>query len=98
MQGEDQQQALEILARWLSDEMKKFATSDLAKKQDAKQWKGLINPDYAPIQTDGVSCGIFVLYSVYFLELGRRMNFTQADVPRLRRRNLAFLFRNKLAD
>jgi len=96
--GSDNTKVLDILRRWLIDEMKLDNSDDEVQKLDIASWDSIINPTYAPIQMDNASCGIFMMYTADYLELGKRVDFSQDEIPILRKRVALFLNRGSLAD
>lgn len=79
-----------VLRQWLNDEVRETEGTAMVEKLGIDSWKSVINP-FTPRQTDGSSCGIFMLYTAYLLELGRIPTFSQADVNTLRKRTALFL-------
>jgi len=96
--GRDNQEVLETLRRWLIDEIKFNYNDAEVRKFDIAPWNIVINPTYAPRQTDNASCGIFMMYTADYLELGKKVDFSQDEIPILRRRTALFLSSGRLAD
>lgn len=93
---DDENLVLENLFRWFLDELLTKTDMRSERLSRIESWKFIINPPYAPRQSDSESCGIFVLYSADFLELDLKNSFFQKDVPVLRQRTSLFLSRNRL--
>ena len=73
------------LRRWLMDELTDKYTADVVRLQEVRSWEVVINPPYVERQTDGGSCGMFVLALAEHLELGEVPAITQGDIPALRK-------------
>jgi len=87
---------LEYLRNWLKDVVTDQYSKERAMSLELCEWKTVVNPPYIPEQLDGNSCGIFLLALVDYLELGKCPDFTQADVPVLRKRAAIALRRGAL--
>lgn len=74
------------LRRWLADEVGDKYGEETMKRLDIGSWKTVENPCYMPHQTDSDSCGMFCLGLAERLELGLLPDFTQNDIPILRKR------------
>lgn len=84
------------LGRWLKDEIAEWEPGARLKFEDVDAWKRVTNPAWMPRQTDEVSCGLFMLYNAYFLELGKEPGFSENDVDVLRGRTALFFDRGAL--
>jgi len=81
-----------ILRRWLRDEVSARLGSDLASRWNVEDWRTDLDTPL-PRQTDGGSCGVFVLAAADCFALGTPLSFTQRDVRTLRTRiSLALFF------
>jgi len=98
MHGADNYQVLSVLQAWFGDELKSNNSLAALARQNVSEWPRIVNPHFVPRQTDSGSCGIFMLYLADYLELGRKLDFSQEHMPILRKRMLFFLARNRLAD
>ena len=78
----DHENILPCICRWVHDEVRDKDLLD-ASVQGVEEWGCAINPPYGPMQVDHHACGIFVLYYIYFLELGVKPEFTHGDVRTL---------------
>lgn len=85
------------LRQWLKDELRETEGAAVVDKFDVDSWKSVNNP-FRLRQTDGSSCGIFMLYTAYFLELGKAPAFSQEDIRIIRKRTALFLKRGALPD
>lgn len=93
----DRRGVIPTLRRWFVDEVvDKYGTS-VSTSMDISNWRTVLNPPYVPRQTDGVSCGMFMMQLAHDMELGRRPDFNQDDIPLLRKRAALALYRGKLA-
>ena len=84
LQKEDTTGVIPTLRRWLLDELTDKYTADVVRLQEVASWKVVINPPYVGTQTDGGSCGMFVLAHADHLERCQVPAFTQEDIPALR--------------
>ena len=84
LQKGDTTGVIPTLRRWLLDELTDKYTADVVRLQEVPSWEVVINPPYVGTQTDGGSCGMFVLALADHLELGQVPAITQADIPALR--------------
>lgn len=91
MLGRDCDEAIEVLKKWLYDEVVDKINEETAKKMNINHWRCVINPTYLPQQGDGGSCGVFSLYLAEYLERGERPDFTQKDIFTMRQRTVLFL-------
>lgn len=66
--------------------------------EEARDWKREINPDFMPLQHDGSSCGVLILYVGECLAQGVRPNITQHHISILRKRAALYLSRGKVPD
>ena len=94
----DKHDVLLILKRWLIDEIKAKNGAEAVREMGISEWDFVENPENMPHQTDGGSCGVFVLYNADYLELGQDIGFKQQHVRVLRKRTAIFLKKNRLAD
>lgn len=86
------------LRRWLKEAIGDTMGSTAVAEMDIDSWTSVNNPSYTPKQSDSSACGIFILYLAYYLELGKRPEFSQNDVGTLRERTALFLNQGKLPD
>ena len=77
---------LKKLRRWLSDEVTAKYGEEATKRLEIENWTTVQNPEHMPRQTDCDSCGMFCLGLAERLELGQPWDFTQADIPLMRKR------------
>jgi len=76
---------LRNLARWLADESKDKRKG--AKVVDkCSEWPMLDTPEAVPKQANVVDCGVFAMRYAGTVALGLPANFTQSDIPVIRRR------------
>lgn len=94
----DKHGVLGFLMKWLSDEVREKYGDKIGNEMCIPSWKKVENPKFVPEQLDDGSCGVFVMYIADHLELCRNIEFTQEDIPILRKRTAFFLSRNRLAD
>ncbi len=93
----DTSNVLDTLQDWLADPLRDNHLGKVRHTTDLSQWTKIIKPSYVPKQKDDSSSGISMSYLADYLELGRRIDFTQKDIEILRMRTLFFLKRNRLA-
>lgn len=98
MMGSVVMNSVDILKRWLFDEVCDKASHDAANNMGVERWRIIINPNYLPRQHDTGSCGIFTLYIAEYLERGVKPDFTQRDIFVLRQRTVLFLRHGKLPE
>lgn len=91
----DHENTLPCIRRWVQDEVRDKGLLD-ASVQGVEEWGCVVNPPYVPTQEDHHACGIFVLYYIYFLELGIKPEFTHGDVRTLRVRTGLYLKQGKI--
>ena len=84
LQRGDETGVIPTLRRWLIDELTDKYTGDVVRLQEVPSWEVVINPPFVGKQTDGGSCGMFVLALADLLELGEVPVITQGDIPSLR--------------
>jgi len=82
---------VDLLRRWLRDEVAARLGSDVAASWMVEGWETDVDSS-RPRQTDGGSCGVFALAAADCFALGRPLLFSQSDVPTLRRRLALALF------
>lgn len=85
LRGEDRASVMPLLQRWLQDEVSTRLGADVAEQWGIQNWPTVTESSW-PLQTDGGSCGVFVLAAADCLSTGAPVSFTQADVPVLRNR------------
>lgn len=88
----------DTLRRWLRDEIKEWGSGMEMNIDDIDKWGRVTNPEFMPKQKDGASCGLFMLYMAYFLELGQVPIYAQSDMDVLRGRTAMFLKKGMLPD
>ena len=96
--GEDSMNVLQTLKLWLIDETKDKYSIEEADFMGIESWPCIFNPPYMALQTDTGSCGIFAMYTADYLELGKKIDFSQSQIPVLRQRMALFLYRNRIAN
>ena len=74
------------LRRWFADEVTDKYGDEFMRSLEIGTWKTVVNPTGTPRQTDADSCGMFCLALAERCELGRSPDFSQADMPVLRKR------------
>lgn len=83
------------LMRWLADEVAARLGAAAAERWAVHEWS--IESDMGmPRQTDGGSCGVFVLGAADCFSLGVRPEFEQAHIPVLRQRIMQALLKDTL--
>jgi sentrin-specific protease 1 len=75
------EECLTRFAEWIDDEAKRQKRDVL----DANTWLQVYPPNI-PQQNNGYDCGVFVLMYADWIARGHPFNFTQDDIPFLRRR------------
>lgn len=98
MNRKDTADVIPTLQRWLIDEVRSKIGDDVVKHLDIINWKYAVNPLFTPQQKDGGSCGVFTLYLADYLELGKKPDYSQKHIARLRQRAVLFLKNGKLPD
>jgi len=89
---EDSRGAVPVLKCWLHDELTTRLGHSVSAEWGVAGWRVVLDPDL-PRQTDGGSCGIFVLAAADCFSLGAPLRFSQDNIGALRRRiALALLF------
>ena len=81
--------------RWLSDEVAACLGEDVARAWGIEDWEGVIDIGL-PRQSDGGSCGVFVLAAADCFALGAPLCFGQADMHVLRQHMSAVLYVDSL--
>ena len=79
-------------------EMKFNNTIERTEKFDISSLNCILNPAFAPRQIDNASCGIFMMYTADYLELGKKPDFSRDHASILRKRTALFLNRGQLPD
>ena len=97
LHGGDTDGVLERLREWLTHEVTDKYGMEKAKSMNICAWRSVHNPPYTPRQRDGESCGVFMVMLADYLELGKRPDFTQADIRTLRERAAISLYRGVLS-
>lgn len=87
---------VKTLRRWLRDDVTDKYGEDVMRRLGIESWKVVENPEHLPRQTDTDSCGMFCLGLAERWELGRHPNFTQDDIPLLRKRAALALYTGAL--
>jgi len=95
MHGVGAAHVLETARRWLSDEVTARLGEDVARAWEMESWDCVMDIGL-PRQTDGGSCGVFVLAAADCFSLGAPLCFCQADIPVLRQRISAVLYVDSL--
>jgi len=88
--GSDERFVVAPLQKWLADEVAARLGADAARQWAVPEWCIECYVDM-PRQTDGGSCGVFVLGAADSFSLGMCPDFEQADAPVLRQRILQAL-------
>ncbi|CDF34876.1 unnamed protein product [Chondrus crispus] len=96
--GKERHGIFSALGRWLKDEIAEWEPGARLEFEDVNAWKRVTNPAWMPRQTDEVSCGLFMLYNAYFLELGKEPSFSENDMDVLRGRTALFFDRGALPE
>lgn len=96
--GPDCLDSLNVLRRWLKDEVEDKCGEEKAEQLNIDSWTSKVNPAYVPKQLDDGSCGIFAIYIAEFLERGIKPNFTQQNIRALRQRTALFLINCRLPE
>lgn len=94
--GRDDNNALDTLKTWLTDEVNDKIGKDRADEMRISEWRIIVNPTYLPRQRDSGSCGIFALYMAEYLERGVQPDFESHHIQTLRQRTVLFLKRGEL--
>jgi len=81
--------------RWLSDEVAARLRREVARSWEMEVWEGEMDLGL-PRQSDGGSCGVFVLAAADCFSLGAPLSFGQVDMPVLRQRLSAVLYVHSL--
>jgi len=88
---EDSRGTVPVLKQWLHQEVDARLGHDVAVEWDVAHWRVVL--DFGlPRQTDGGSCGLFVLAAADCFSLGVPMLFSQASIGAVRRRITLALF------
>jgi len=95
MNGVGAAHVLATARRWLSDEVSAALGEEVARAWGIEDWEGVMDIGL-PRQSDGGSCGVFVLAAADCFSLGAPLCFGQADIPVLRQRISAALFVDSL--
>jgi len=95
MHGVGAAHVLATVRRWLSDEVSARLGEDVARAWGIEDWDGVMDIGL-PRQSDGGSCGVFVLAAADCFSLGAPLCFGQADMPVLRQRMSTVLYVDSL--
>jgi len=76
---------LPVVRRWLRDEVAARLGGDVVDGWEIDDWAGVMDVGL-PQQSDGGSCGVFVMAAADCFALGAPLSFAQADMPVLRQR------------
>ena len=95
MHGVGAAHVLATARRWLSDEVAARLGKDVARAWEIEVWEGEMDLGL-PRQSDGGSCGVFVLAAADCFSLGAPLCFGQEDIPVLRQRLSAVLYVDSL--
>jgi len=87
----DRNGVVNILRRWLSEEVRFRLGADLVGRWDIEKWAMRADPSW-PRQTDAGSCGVFALMAADCFSLGAPLLFRQHDMRTLRERTAIDLF------
>ena len=82
---------VDVLRRWLRDEVAARLGGDAVKSWNVGEWATDLDSS-RPRQADAGSCGVFVLAAADCFALGAPLLFSQKDVPTLRQRIALALF------
>jgi len=95
MHGVGAARVLATARRWLLDEVSARLGEDVAREWGIEDWEGVMDIGL-PRQSDGGSCGVFVLAAADCFSLGAPLCFGQADMPVLRQRMSVVLYVDEL--
>ena len=76
---------LQVVRRWLRDEVAARLGEDAVRGWEIEEWAGVMDVGL-PHQSDGGSCGVFVMAAADCFSLGAPLCFAQPDMPVLRQR------------
>jgi sentrin-specific protease 1 len=63
---------------------------------DYTGWKKVENTAYTPLQMNGNDCGVFATFCAHYLAHGADPNFSQEDIPHLRRRMMISILKKRI--
>jgi len=86
---------LGTVRRWLGDEVRARLGDDAFESWELDDWACVVDVGF-PRQTDGGSCGVFVMAAADCFSLRAPLSFRQAAVPVLRQRMSVALFADSL--
>ena len=95
MHGGGASSILSTARRWLTDEVAARLGEDVSQSWKIEEWEGVMDVGL-PRQSDGGSCGVFVLAAADCFSLGASLCFSQEDMPVLRQRVSAMLYVDSL--
>jgi len=95
MHGGGASSILSTARRWLTDEVAARLGEDVSQSWKIEEWEGVMDVGL-PRQSDGGSCGVFVLAAADCFSLGASLCFSQEDIPVLRQRVSAMLYVDSL--